>query len=155
MSETLMSDNFSKLEEVKQGTEIAKEIIQSSNINPQWVKIMELGDSILGKILNLVNQKRELQQEQKGVTNPNTSNVQPVQQQKISDMELNIKMSPMIEDLFKLIEENKENLFMVINENTTFKEILENKDLKNSLNSDFIKDKIKTFLIKHSEIILK
>lgn len=151
MPDEMSADKFLSLKDAKQGTEAIKNIMTETKADPQMLKFAELGDSILKNIVKIMESRKNSQSEgqsveNRGITNPNTSNIQRVQPEVIVDF----KVNSAVQDLKKILAEQS-----LIPLDASLKDILGDVSLMEAVDKQFIQDKIKEWLMKHTEVILR
>ena len=140
------------MEATSQVATAVKNVVSDSKIDEKWVQLATIGDSILKNIVTLVQSKKELSQnnnQNQGVTNPNTSNVQP-QQTRQPDVEVNFKIYPMFQELKAML---KAQTF--VSPNITLAEFLADEGYEQLIQTEMLQNPIRAFLKKNSEVMIK
>lgn len=162
------SDKF--LEQASSVVSNVKDVVKTTNIDDKWVKIAEMGDSILKSIVQIITVRNNTSgNNNQGITNPNTANTTPQEEQiyhqnmnlqpqnqqiqqiqKLPEIEINYKIPQLYADLKKLLAEQQ-----IINPDATLKSLLEDESFDKLINSPFIQEQIKLFIKNYTEVTIK
>lgn len=151
MPEEISSTKFG-LEDVKPVTNAVKEIVKDSKIDDKWVRMAELGDSIVKNLSEMFKARRDAvisqnqgvqqQAEQKAVAQNQTA-YSPRQ----LEVTVQFKSREAIKDLIQILKTQE-----VIPQDATLSELLNDKVLTETLEKDFVHQKIQDWFKKYSEV---
>lgn len=151
--ETIKADDFGKAKEVANAV---VQVAKDSKINPEWIRLAEIADSILKNVLALKNSANQAPQQQQGLP-PEVVNARmqqgtaPPIQAPAQQVEVNYRIVEAYKELVQLIREQK----IIDIEKTTIKELIDDTGFIDLLSTDIAQAQIKSFIKKHSEVTLK